>query len=622
MTRKDILIVEDENIVALDMRMRLETMGYRVADVVDTGSLALERALALSPDLVLMDIKLKGGQDGVEAARVLRERAEVPIIFVTAFTDEKTLERAKRTSPYGYIVKPFHERELRIAIELALYKHEYELSIRRSKDLAEAANRIKGEFLANVSHELKTPLNSMIGFTELSMDKAVDEEQREYLAMSLSAARTLKTLIDSILDFTRMEAGRLSAVLAPFSLDAVLADCVDALAMGAYTKGLGVSFRRSNELPDAFIGDHFLLKQSLLNLVDNAVKFTETGRVGLSVGPGDPELDEEGRRSLLFEVFDTGIGMPPDKIDGAFERFTQLDPTKTRKAGGTGLGLAIVKKAVELLEGNLAVESSERSGTSVRLRIPFAVQEGSAHIGIRAFGGEEVAVVGFDEESYRDAALVIEGLAGRPLRARDLIEAMAAAPWALVAEDTAVAAPPEELRALLPRLIVATTIGGSARRKLGEMPGCAFTPQPLRGHRLAEAAMSLIESAGAREPAAGPHLRGYEPEGKAAEGRASSIYPDAYSAGAASGTDQQRNLLERLAGVLEAASAQKSFSTAERESKSVKEACAESGDRDGARIAFAALLLARKGDAEGLMDVALKARSVSREQGGSPREGS
>ena len=166
---RDILVVEDENIVALDMRMRLEAMGYRVVDVVETASSAIERAASLLPDLVLMDIKLKGEQDGIEAAGHLRERAEVPVIFVTAFTDERTLERAKQASPYGYIVKPFHERELRIAIELALYKHQYELSIRRARDIAEEANRIKGEFLANMSHELKTPLNSVIGFTELAM---------------------------------------------------------------------------------------------------------------------------------------------------------------------------------------------------------------------------------------------------------------------------------------------------------------------------------------------------------------------------------------------------------------------------------------------------------------------
>ncbi len=620
MTGKDILIVEDENIVALDMRMRLETMGYRVADVVDTGSLALERALDLGPDLVLMDIKLKGGQDGVEAARVLRERAEVPVIFVTAFTDEKTLERAKRTSPYGYIVKPFHERELRIAIELALYKHEYELSIRRSKDLAEAANRIKGEFLANVSHELKTPLNSMIGFTELSLEKAVDEEQREYLAMSLSSARTLQTLIDSILDFTRMEAGKLSAVPAPFSLDSVLADCVDALAMGAYAKGLRASFRRSNDLPDAFIGDHFLLKQALLNLVDNAVKFTEAGRVGFAVGPDRQELGGDGRLTLRFEVSDTGIGMPPDKIDGAFERFTQLDPTKTRRAGGTGLGLAIVKKAVELLEGKLEVESSEREGTRVSLRIPFAVQEDAAKHGADAFGGERVAVVGFDDEGYDDAALAVEALGGLPLRAMGPIDAMAAAPWALVSEDAAEAAPAEELAALRPRLIVATTIGGSARRKLGDMPGCAFTPQPIRGYRLAEAAASLAGLGGGRVDRGGSdgYREGGEPAAvaKGAPAADAGSRPRAVPAGG-----EQLTMLERLAGVLEAASAQRSFSVAERESKSVKEACAESGDRDGARIAFAALLLARKGDAEGLMSVAMKARSTSREQGTNSREG-
>lgn len=614
MTPKDILIVEDENIVALDMRMRLETMGYRVADVVDTGSLALERAQALSPDLVLMDIKLKGGQDGIEAARVLRERAEVPVIFVTAFTDEKTLERAKRTSPYGYIVKPFHERELRIAIELALYKHEYELSIRRSKELAEAANRIKGEFLANVSHELKTPLNSMIGFTELAMDKAIDDEQREYLAMSLSAARTLQTLIDSILDFTRMEAGRLSVIPAPFSLDEVLADCVDALAMGAYTRGLKASFRRQNELPDAYIGDHFLLKQSLLNLVDNAVKFTEAGRVSLSVGSGEPERDDEGRRVLCFEVSDTGIGMPPDKIDGAFERFTQLDPTKTRRAGGTGLGLAIVKKAVELLEGTLKIESSERAGTRVRIMIPLKVQETANQASPAVFENEHVAVVGFDDEGYEDAAMVIEGLGGVPVRAKNLVDAIAAAPWALVADETAQAAPTEELHALLPRLIVATTIGGSARRKIGEIPGCAFTPLPLRRRRLAEAASALIERGGEREAAGTSPGRRKEVRATTIGERRVPAYPESPQGLADSELDQQRNLLERLACVLEIASAQKSFSAAERESKSVKEACAESGDRDGARIAFAALLLARKGDAQGLLDVAYRARSFSKER--------
>lgn len=636
MTGKDILIVEDENIVALDMRMRLETMGYRVADVVDTGSLALERALSLSPDLVLMDIKLKGGQDGIEAARMLRERAEVPVIFVTAFTDDKTLERAKQTSPYGYIVKPFHERELRIAIELALYKHQYEISIRRSKDLAEAANRLKGEFLANVSHELKTPLNSMIGFTELAMEKAVDSEQREYLAMSLAAARSLQTLIDSILDFTRMEAGKFTAVATAFSLDAVLSDCADALALGAYSKGLSASFRRAPGIPDTLIGDHFLLKQALLNLVDNAVKFTDSGSVRLLVSSPDSVVDDEQRRIFEFEVSDTGIGMPPSRIDDAFQRFTQLDSTKTRKAGGTGLGLAIVKKAVELLGGAISVESREHVGTRIRLRIPFAVHEDDSPRVKTALFGARIALVGFTGERYEDAAAALEGLGAVAVEAPSLAQALESAQWALVEEEEAVRASDAELSALLPHLIVATRIGGDARRRLGSLPGCAFTPQPLRDYRIAEAVEALVafpsvpqrsddNTEGAVHDRIGSEagqktaseVDTATEHGRSSESKAARIVTDSTEDAE---KKQQRALLERLATVLETASAQGGLAAAEREVKSVKDAFAESGDRDGARIAFAALLLARKGDIEGLRQVASKARAASASRGRARKE--
>jgi signal transduction histidine kinase len=635
MTGKDILIVEDENIVALDMRMRLETMGYRVADVVDTGNLALERARELSPDLVLMDIKLKGGQDGIEAARLLRERAEVPVIFVTAFTDEKTLERAKQTSPYGYIVKPFHERELRIAIELALYKHQYELSMRRSKELAEAANRLKGEFLANISHELKTPLNSMIGFTELSMEKAFDSEQREYLAMSLAAARSLQTLIDSILDFTRMEAGKFTAVASPFSLDAVLSDCADALALGAYSKGLAASFRRSPGMPDALIGDHFLLKQTLLNLVDNAVKFTDSGRVRLLVTSPASSVDENQKRVFEFEVSDTGIGMPPGRIEDAFQRFTQLDSTKTRKAGGTGLGLAIVKKAVELLGGTINVESREHEGTRICLRVPFAVQEEDSPRLQSVLAGGRIALVGFEGEGYEDAAAAVEGLGATAVKVPSLAAASETGQWTLVEEEEAERASETELASLLPRLIIATRIGGNARQRLGRLTGCAFTPQPLRDYRIAEAAKSLLSSTPHRPAAASTeesvpdyaaampgeeNMSDTEKTGTSAgiEGGGNDRTPPETSVDAA--VSRQRALLERLANVLEAASAHGSFTAAEREVKSVKDAFAESGDRNGARIAFAALLLARKGDAEGLREVASKARSASRSQGKGRKE--
>jgi signal transduction histidine kinase len=302
----EILIVEDENIVALDMRMRLESMGYSIIGVVDTGELAVERAIALGPDLVIMDIKLKGDQDGIDVATQLRERSEVPVIFVTAFTDERTLDRAKRASPYGYIVKPFHERELRIAIELALYKHQYELTIRRARDVSEESNRVKGDFLANMSHELKTPLNSVIGFTELALGVSKDREQKEYLSIALSSAKSLLTLIDSILDFARMEAGKLAAVSAPFSLDELLDECADFLAIGAFPKGLQASLRREPAIPEVLVGDVSVLKHILLNLLDNAVKFTNAGRVRLAVFLHEkPDLPGRGP-TLRFEVSEIG----------------------------------------------------------------------------------------------------------------------------------------------------------------------------------------------------------------------------------------------------------------------------------------------------------------------------
>ncbi|HET7838766.1 MAG TPA: response regulator, partial [Rectinemataceae bacterium] len=325
MNGQGILIVEDESIVALDMRMRLEAMGYRVVDIVDTGALALERAASAGPDLILLDIKLKGPMDGIETARALRGIASIPVIFVTAFADEKTLQRAKLASAYGYIIKPYHERELRVAIELALYKHEYELSVLRARDLAEEANRLKGEFLANISHELKTPLNSVIGFVQLGLDRADDDEQRENLGMALGGARSLLDLIDSILALTKMEAGRLTPASLPFSLGTLVGECVDILAMNASRKGLDASFRWEPGLPDRVVGDEALVRRVMLNLIDNATKFTEAGRVRLELSHAEGRGERAQTLPLLISVTDTGIGMPPEKVESAFERFTQLD---------------------------------------------------------------------------------------------------------------------------------------------------------------------------------------------------------------------------------------------------------------------------------------------------------
>jgi signal transduction histidine kinase len=615
---KDILIVEDENIVALDMRMRLEAMGYRVIDVVDTGSLAIERATTLEPDLVLMDIKLKGDQDGIEVAGQLREHAEIPVIFVTAFTDERTLQRAKHASPYGYIVKPFHERELRIAIELALYKHQYELSLRRARDIAEEANQVKGEFLANMSHELKTPLNSVIGFTELALAVSKENEQGEYLAMALSSAKSLLTLIDSILNFARMEAGRLTAVIAPFSLDELLGECADSLAMRAYAKGLEVNLRRDSAIPDALIGDSSLLKHVLLNLLDNAVKFTESGRIRLGAFLCEQSARAGCGPTVEFEVADTGIGMPRDKIDFAFERFTQLDASKTRKAGGTGLGLAIVAKSVELMKGILSVESEAGRGTRFSLRLPFELGTEEGHNEVALRPPLPVAVIGFDDESFDDASLVLARLGFAARRAGGFDEEWLSGERIIVADErAAVAAGEGVIDKLKSRLIIGTRFGGNVRSSFGKSPGIYFTPLPIRADCLRDTVSALFPSIGEGGGNEGPKSGGkarYDPQSlRDAKIAPEKLFEKPPVRPVSISTAEGKTILLRLADVLDAAAATGSFAVAERKAKEAQSVFA--GDAFGSRLAFSALLLARKGDAAALEDAAAKMRAVASEKG-------
>ena len=613
-----ILIVEDENIVALDMKMRLESLGYRVMGVVDSGAAALEFLSTSTPDLVLMDIKLKGNVDGIETARLARERLDVPIIFVTAFTDEQTLDRAKLASPYGYIVKPFHERELRIAIELALYKFQYELSMRRSKELAEEANRVKGEFLANVSHELKTPLNSVIGFTELSLDKSVDDEQRDYLTTVLRSARSLVTLIDSILDFSRLENGKLSPVFAPFPLDSLLGECVDLLAVGACSKGLEVSYRRDPVLPDTIVSDRGRLRQVLMNLVDNAVKFTDKGRIRVRAEMAEElpparlprglleasNLDERRLKpfGLRLVVEDSGIGMPPDKIKFAFERFTQLDGSRTRQAGGTGIGLAIVAKSVESLGGTVEVVSSPGQGSSFEIVIPVIPVEARKEDAALPLRGRHFVYLGFDPEASADIEEMVQAMGGAAMGAAGLRSVDGKGHAFVLAHEKAALAERDELARLRGRVVAACRPGFAGRSGLAEF-GCAIVPLPLRKGALLDALEDLQKSTyrEAEAPSGEPAPRGAPPEGKR----------DAMAAPAKGRTARPSEAKAELGKYIDAIAAgidARNLEAIEQDSKAYNERFRAMGAGVEDKLSFSALLFSRKGDWTGLEELLQKLR--------------